>query len=345
MNKVTRTFQRAIGFRAIRHSVVEHKVHAEDVAEAAERRSTYWVGVEVAPANASHRVIESLGGGMYFSIDRQTCGLVERDGDAFIKEMDAWQAEKSWYLREVNDAKCKSGKRWKKTKANGIQGLVVSCAPWWSDAIFAAAESGEAERVKDFARQAATELKAVIERQTRRQVLSVQAHFDTRHLHFHVFNTRIGDDHKFIAGTKKKLGLVGPWACGVMRQGDAGVIPMDSTNYRQADYIRQKTERRMGGMPPLDRSLCVALDLLCMTVFGMSGGGLASVSSPRLTRSLELYKRGLPEVAFARLLGLQDAVTREVAVWSKHMGKARDYAPTEIRLGGRVNGGRTIGFN
>ena len=66
---------------------------------------------------------------------------------------------------------------------------------------------------------------------------------------------------------------------------------------------------------------------------------------PRLTRSLELYKRGLPEVAFARLLGLQDAVTREVAVWSKHMGKARDYAPTEIRLGGRVNGGRTIGFN
>ena len=65
-----------------------------------------------------------------------------------------------------------------------------------------------------------------------------------------------------------------------MRQGDAGVIPMDSTNYRQADYIRQKTERRMGGMPPLDWSLCVALDLLCMTLFGMSGGGLASVSSP-----------------------------------------------------------------
>jgi hypothetical protein len=346
MRKVTRTFQRAIGFRAIRHSVVEHQVHAEDVAEAAERRSTYWVGVEVKPANDSHRVIESLGGGMYFTIDRQSGALMERDGDAFIKDMDAWQAEKSWYLREVNDAKCKSGKRWKKTQSNGLQGLVVSCAPWWSDVIYEAAQAGESERVKEFARRAATELKAVIEKQTHRQVLSVQAHFDTKHLHYHVFCTRIGADHKLIPGTKKKFGLIGPWACGVLRQGDEQVIPKDSTNYRQAEHIRHKTERRMGGGLPLDWSLCLALDLLCMTMFGLTAGASASaVASPRLTRSLQLYKRGLPEVAFARLLGLQDAVSREVAVWSKFMGKPRDYAPTAIRFGQRVNHGRAIYFN
>jgi hypothetical protein len=314
------------------------------VAEAAERRQTYWIGVEVQPSNDSHRVIESLGGGLYFTRDRATGQLVERDGDAFIKEMDGWRAEKSWYLREVTDAKCKSGKRWKKTKTCGIQGHVVSCAPWWSAAICAAAENGQAERVKEFARQAAAELKRVVEAQTHRQVLSVQAHFDTRHLHFHLFSTRIGTDGKFIAGTRKKLGLVGPWACGVLRQGDADLIPLDSTNYRQANHLRQKTEKRMGGGHSLDWSLCVALDLLCKVFFCTSSGG-GSNFVPVLSRSLALYKRGLPETAFARLLGLNDAVSREVAVWSKFMGKPRDYAPTQFKLGQRVNGGRAIGLN
>lgn len=138
-----------------------------------------------------------MGGGLYFLRDRQTGELKAADGDQFIAGMDAWVKDKSWYHREIADPKCTGGKRWKNTPTKGVQGMGVSCAPWWSNLIYEAARNGEAEKVKKLSRQIAAEMKTVVEKQNRRQALSVQIHYDTVNLHAHVFSTRIGDDPIF----------------------------------------------------------------------------------------------------------------------------------------------------
>lgn len=242
------TFQRKIGWRAVRHGVVGTVIHEEDVQLNNERRGRYWLGVEVQPEDG-HREIPQLGGGLYFVRDKATGCLQEVDGNQFIADMDAWVREKTWYYREVADPKCIGGKRWKKTRTKGVQGMVVSCSPWWSNLLYEAAQNGGPERVKDLSRRLAQELKATIERQTKRQVLSVQVHYDTVNLHAHVFSTRIGDDHRFIRGTTKRIGLIGPWACGVLRQGEAGAIPQGSTNYRTARKLAERNQRRTGAAP------------------------------------------------------------------------------------------------
>ena len=328
------TFQRQIGWRAVRHGVVESTIHKEDVALNNERRGRYWLGVEVKPEDGHHE-IPALGGGMYFVRDRTSGKLDELDGDKFITAMDTWTAEKSWYYREIADPKCKGGKRWKRTKTKGVQGMVVSCSPWWSNLIYEAARNGEAGKVKELSRQIAAEMKAVVEKQTKRQVLSVQIHYDTVNLHAHVFSTRIGDDHKFIKGTTKRIGLIGPWANGVLRQGEQGFIPKDSTNFRAARRLYERNEYRMDS-PPLDWMLCRTVDLLCQGMFGFS---------PRLAFWQRVYMQGLPALSFNRLLALQDAVSREVQVWQKFAARSRDYVPSEIVLGRGVNGGREVQLN
>jgi len=325
------TFQRQIGWRAVRHGVVETDIHREDVALNNERRGRYWLGVEVKPENGHHEIPE-LGGGLYFLRDRQTDELLVSDGDKFIAGMDAWVKEKSWYLREISDPKCMGGKRWKKTPTKGVQGMVVSCSPWWSNLIFEAARKGEAAKVKEFSRKLALELKATVEKQTKRQVLSVQVHYDTVNLHAHVFSTRIGEDHKFIRGTTKRIGLIGPWANGVLRQGEQGFIPQESTNYRTANRLCERNQQRTGELP-LDRVLCRAVDSLCFAMFG---------ASPRLSFWLRIYRQGLPALSFNRLNALHEAVGREVKIWERHAQRNRDYAPSGFNLGQSVNGGREI---
>jgi hypothetical protein len=214
--------------------------------------------------------------------------------------MDEWTAEKSWYYREIADPKCTGGKRWKRTKTKGVQGMVVSCSPWWSNLLYEASRNGEADKVKELSRQIAAEIRAVVERQTKRQVLSVQIHYDSVNVHSHVFSTRIGDDNKFIRGTTKRIGLIGPWANGVLRQGEQGFIPQDSTNYRTARRLYERNEQRTGS-PPLDWILCKTVDTLCYAAFGQS---------PRLMFWRKVYHQGLPALSFNRLLALQGAVGR-----------------------------------
>jgi hypothetical protein len=328
------TFQRQIGWRAVRHGVVESTVHKEDVALNNERRGRYWLGVEVQPEDGHHE-IPQLGGGLYFVRDRSNGKLTEMDGDKFIAAMDEWTAEKNWYYREIDDPKCTGGKRWKKTRTKGVQGMVVSCSPWWSNLIYEAARNGQADAVKELSRKLAAELQATVEKQTKRQVLSVQVHYDTVNLHAHVFSTRIGDDHKFIRGTSKRIGLIGPWSCAVLRQGEQGFIPQDSTNYRTARRLYERNEKRTGEAP-LDFMLCKTVDLLCMAAFG---------TSPRLTFWRRVYMQGLPTLSFNRLLALHDAVGREVEVWQKFAARSRDYVPSDIILGRGVNGGRELHLN
>ena len=328
------TFQRQIGWRAVRHGVVESVIHQEDVALNNERRGRYWLGVEVKPEDGHHEIPE-LGGGLYFLRDRQTGELQVADGDIFIAGMDEWVKEKSWYHREIADAKCTGGKRWKKTPTKGVQGMVVSCSPWWSNLIYEAARNGEAELVKKLSRQIAAEMKTVVEKQTKRQVLSVQIHYDTVNLHAHVFSTRIGDDHKFIKGTTKRIGLIGPWANGVLRQGEQGFIPQESTNYQTAQRLCERNQRRTGELP-LDRVLCKTVDLLCYAMFGVS---------PRLSFWMRVYRQGLPTQSYNRLNALHDAVGREMKVWEKFAARSRDYVPNEIVLGRGVNGGRELVLN
>jgi len=318
----------------VRHGVVESTVHKEDVALNNERRGRYWLGVEVKPEDGHHEIPE-LGGGLYFVRDRSSGKLTEMDGDKFIVAMDQWTAEKSWYYREIEDPKCKDGKRWKKTRTKGVQGMVVSCSPWWSNLIYEAARNGEAEKVKELSRRLAAELKTTVEQKTKRQVLSVQIHYDTVNLHAHVFSTRIGDDHKFIRGTSKRIGLIGPWSCAVLRQGEQGYIPQDSTNYRTARRLYERNEKRTGE-PPLDWAMCKAVDLLCVAMFG---------ASPRLTFWRQVYMQGLPALSFNRLLALHDAVWREVQTWQKFAARSRDYVPSEIVLGRSVKGGREVSMN
>ncbi|MEI6076976.1 MAG: hypothetical protein WCS94_15455, partial [Verrucomicrobiota bacterium] len=279
--------------------------------------------------------IPALGGGMYFVRDRTSGKLDELDGDKFIPAMDVWTAEKSWYHREIEDAKCKGGKRWKRTKTKGVQGMVVSCSPWWSNLLYEAARNGEAEKVKELSRKLTAELQAAVEKQTKRQVLSVQIHYDTVNLHAHVFSTRIGDDHKFIRGTSKRIGLIGPWSCAVLRQGEQGFIPQDSTNYRTARRLYERNEKRTGEAP-LDWVMCKTVDTLCQAMFGFS---------PRLTFWRRVYMQGLPALSFSRLLALHDAVGREVEVWQKFAARSRDYVPSEIVLGRGVKGGREVSLN
>ena len=328
------TFQRQIGGRAVRHGVVESDVHKQDVKINNERRGVYWLGVGVQPTDGHHDISE-LGGGLYFLRNKLTGLLQEVDGNQLIAGMDAWVTEKAWYYREVVDPKCNGGTRWKKTPSKGVQGMVVSCSPWWSNLIYEAARNGEASKVKELSRKMALELKAALEKRTRRHVLSVQIHFDTVNLHAHVFSTRIGDDHKFIKGTTKRIGLVGPWACGVLRQGEAGAIPKESTNYRAAQRLVERNEKRTGA-PPLDLAMCKAVDALCFAMFG---------ASPRLTFWMRVYAQGLPALCFNRLLALQDAIGREVDAWQKQAARNRDYVPAAVGFGPRVNGGREIQFN
>ncbi len=325
------TFQRQIGWRAVRHGVVESVIHQEDVALNNERRGRYWLGVEV-KAEDGHHTIPELGGGLYFLRDRETGELQAAEGDQFIAGMDSWVKEKSWYHREIADPKCTGGKRWKKTPTKGVQGMVVSCSPWWSNLIYEAARNGEADKVKQLSRQIAAEMKTVVEKQTKRQVLSVQIHYDTVNLHAHVFSTRIGDDHKFIKGTTKRIGLIGPWANGVLRHGEQGFIPQESTNYQTAQRLCERNQRRTGELP-LDRVLCKTVDLLCYAMFGVS---------PRLSFWLRIYRQGLPTVSYNRLNALHDAVGREMKVWEKFAARSRDYVPSGFQLGRGVNGGREL---
>ena len=325
------TFQRQIGWRAVRHGVVESTIHKEDVALNNERRGRYWLGVEVQPEDGHHE-IPQLGGGLYFVRDRESGKLKEVDGGQFIDAMDAWTAEKSWYYREIADPKCKGGKRWKRTKTKGVQGMVVSCSPWWSNLIYEAARNGQAEKVKELSRKLVGELQTTVEQKTKRQVLSVQIHYDTVNLHAHVFSTRIGDDNSFISGTTKRIGLIGPWSCAVLRQGAQGFIPQDSTNYRTARRLYERNEKRTGE-PPLDWAMCNAVDLLCQGMFGFS---------PRLKFWRQVYMQGLPELSFNRLLALHDAVGREVQVWQKFAARSRDYVPSGFNFGRSVNGGKEV---
>jgi len=189
--------------------------------------------------------------------------------------------------------------------------------------------------VKELSRRLAAELKTTVEQKTKRQVLSVQIHYDTVNLHAHVFSTRIGDDHKFIRGTSKRIGLIGPWSCAVLRQGEQGYIPQDSTNYRTARRLYERNEKRTGE-PPLDWAMCKAVDLLCVAMFG---------ASPRLTFWRQVYMQGLPALSFNRLLALHDAVWREVQTWQKFAARSRDYVPSEIVLGRSVKGGREVSMN
>ena len=328
------TFQRQIGVRAVRHGVVESDVHKEDVALNNERRGRYWLGVEVQPTDGHHDIPE-LGGGLYFLRNKVTGELQAVDGDQLIAGMDDWVKEKAWYYREIDDPKCTGGKRWKRTPTKGVQGMVVSCSPWWSNLLYEAARNGEAAKVKELSRKLALELKATVETQTRRQVLSVQVHYDTVNLHAHFFSSRIGGDHKFIKGTTKRIGLIGPWGCGVLRQGELGAIPKESTNYRTARRLMERNQKRTGS-PPLDLLMCKAVDALCYAAFG---------ASPRLAFWRRVYVQGLPAMCFTRLLALQDAVGREVDVWQKHAARNRDYAPSAVGFGSGVNGGREVQFN
>jgi len=154
-------------------------------------------------------------------------------------------------------------------------------------------------------------------------------------LHAHVFSTRIGDDHKFIKGTTKRIGLIGPWSCAVLRQGQAGFIPDESTNYQTAQRLYQRNEKRTGE-PPLDWMLCKAVDTLCFAMFGVS---------PRLAFWQRVYMQGLPALCYNRLNALHDAVGREVKIWERHAIRSRDYVPGGFNLGRGVNGGREIALN
>jgi hypothetical protein len=325
------TFQRVIGGRAVRHAVVESAVHRADVEENNRRRSLYWLGIEE-KLEDGHRKIPELPGGMYFVRNRESGTLDEVGGEELITRLDQWVADKSWYLREVKDAKCKGGKRWKRTPCKGVQGFVVTASPWYSNLIFESARNGEAAKVQELSRKCALELRNVFEKQTRRQVVSVQAHFDSVNLHWHVFASRVGDDHRFLHGSRKRIGLIGPWAVATLRQGEAGGIPAESTNYSTARRLYARNEQRTGGQP-VDWLLCKTVDSLCHALFG---------GSPRLAFWWRVYQQGLPALCFGRLLALQDAVGREVETWQQHAARNRDYTPSGVGFGRGVRGGREL---
>jgi len=238
--------------------------------------------------------------------------LLQVEGDELISRLDCWEADLSYYFREVSDPKCKAGRRWKRTPTKGIQGHVATCGPVWSKLIFEAAANEESEKVREFSTKAAIELAQEYQKRTHRRVVSLQAHFDTSSLHFHLFSTRIGSDHRLIPGTTKKFGLIGPWACGVLGQGEDGYIPQESTNYKQAKRLHDRT-----GGPPLDWVMCKLVDGLCQAFFG---------ASPRLTTWRRLYMQGLPQMALERLIALRGAVDREIGQWRSN----GDHTPTGV---------------
>lgn len=147
------------------------------------------------------------------------------DGKEMVVRLNCWAADLSYYRRWIKDPKCTKGYRWKRTAKEGIQGHVVSAAAWLSNLVYEAAEQGNHEKVKEMALKATGELARAYEERTKRRVVSVQCHFDTTSMHFHLFTSRIGRDHKFIKGTSDKFGLIGPWACGVLRQGENESAP------------------------------------------------------------------------------------------------------------------------
>jgi hypothetical protein len=194
--------------------------------------------------------------------------------------------------------------------------------------IFEAAEKGEHEKVKELARGAAVKLADEYQKKTKRRVISVQAHFDTSSLHWHIFTTRIGEDHRFIPETSDKFGLIGPWGNGVLRQGENGFIPADSENYLQA----QRLVERAGGNP-LDRMMYKLVDQLCYAAFGIS---------PRLAFWMKIYRQGLPQLSYERLKAVHEGSGAEMKKWAEHMKSKRDYVPSAVGFGGSVNGGQEV---
>jgi hypothetical protein len=311
------TFQRKIGGRAVRHAVVKSKEHKEDVARNNERRAMYWVGIKQSLEDG-HHVIPALGDGIYWVRDKGSGAMLEVDGDTLIKRLDAWTEECSWYYREIEDRRNPRQvvKRWKKTRTSGVQGVAVTCSPWWSNLLYESAQSGEADRVLELSRQAAGELQEGFESQTGRRVLSIQCHYDTVNLHWHLFSTRIGPDHKFIKGTSKRIGLSGPWAVGVMRQVEVGALPEGSTNAEVASRMVERDRARYGGHST-DYRLARLVDGLCYAFFG---------TSPRLTYWVRLYRQGLRGAACERLEQLRDATTRELGI----IRRSGDFEPGGI---------------
>ena len=321
-------FQRSIGSRAIRHGDPTSATHAADVLRNNERRSVYWLAVEQQREH-THRVLAGLGAGMLYVRDRSNGDLLHVSSEEYLKAMNEWRTAVSFYWREAPDKKAKTGKRWKKTRVNGVQGHVVTCSPWWSNCIYEAAERGESEKVREFAERAAVELCHLFQRQTRRRVLSVQAHFDAKNLHWHVFSSRVGPDNKFLHGTTKAIGLIGPWAVGVLRQHEAGMLPDGATNVKCASHYRDKATR-VNGCPPVDWMMAKMIDSLCYSTFGVT---------PRLTEFLRLYKSGLLDSCVDRLLAVGEAISREVATLREggdyqtaHVGFSRGTIGTEITL-------------
>jgi hypothetical protein len=123
--------------------------------------------------------------------------VLQVDGDDLVRRLDCWRADLSCYLKYVRDKECKSGGRWKRYRKQGIQGHMVTCAPHWSNLIFEAA-NGLADLAREFAERAARELVGLCQEETHRRVISVQCHFDTTSLHWHLFSTRKGPDHRLI---------------------------------------------------------------------------------------------------------------------------------------------------
>jgi hypothetical protein len=299
---------RSIGPRAIRHANVGSKVHAEDVKENNFRRSLYWVAAQQEVADG-HRIIPTLGEGIYMVRDIGQNQFEEVSGDLQTEVLTKWRAELAWYLREVEFPDTRKGaqpgakrKRLMKTRTKGIQAIVVTLPPHYSKTIFEKAETPEgAEEVRQWCRENCLGLATELERRACRRVLAISTHFDAKNLHFHVYFTRVGPDHRFIAGSHKRIGLVGDWCVGVLRQQAYGVLPPSATNVVVANRLADRNRQRTGDIP-VDWAMAKFIDAACYTFLG---------TSPRATAWLRIYKSGVIQSAVGALLEAAKACTVE----------------------------------
>ena len=311
--------QRTVDWRSIRHAIPWSKEHQEDVQANRERQNIHWVGVDVDYGDR-HQVIEGLGEGIIFVVEGGA--VVPCTEEYFCQHMDQQTRERSWYYREVNDPKTNSGKRMKKFPTSlGQWGC--SAAPWNSQRIYELAKKGETKQLLALFESLANRIKTEFEERTKREVLTVEVHSDTQHIHVHLFHSRVDlNTHKFIAGTEKGLSTIGDWACAVLRQKRYGAVHPMSKNARSAERYRERVAIRSGA-DPVDNAIHIAVDQECEKFLGSPS------SSQRMSWWLQDYIRRVPLVSMIRLMALVCGCQKEIALIQQTL-RVADFAMQQL---------------